>query len=118
MKEFMYIFKGPAYSELNFSPEVMQTQMQRWFGWVEELKAKGVYVEGRPLMNEGKRVAGKKQLVTDGPFAESKELVGGYFIIKAKDIDEAVSLTKNFPDFDYDGSVEVREIAVYDNMPA
>lgn len=119
MKEFMFIFKGPNYLELDLSPEVMQAQMHKWFGWIEELKGKGVYVDGRPLTPEpGKQISGKNQLVTDGPFAEAKEIVGGYFIVKAKSLAEAVTLTKNFPDYELQGSVEVREIAVYDGMPA
>jgi hypothetical protein len=111
MKEFMFIFKGPSYDELDMSPEFMQAQMQKWFSWVDELKKKGQYVEGRPLIpSPAKTVSGVKQIVTDGPFTESKEVVGGYFIIKANNIEEALAATKGFPDYELQGSVEVREV--------
>lgn len=111
MKEFMFIFKGPYYEDLNFSAEAAQQQMQKWFQWIDQLKEQGIYVEGRPLLKDGgKTVSGKDHLVTDGPFAESKELVGGYMIIKAGNIKEALAATKGFPDYEYDGSVEVREV--------
>lgn len=108
MKEFMLIFLGADYSSL--SPEQMQSQMGKWFAWIDKLKAKGVYVDGKPLTPSGKTVKGKKPTITDGPFAESKELVGGYFILKAKSIDEAAELSKDCPDFEFGGAVEVREV--------
>lgn len=110
MKEFMFIFLRADYTNLNFSPEQIQGQMQKWFAWVEELKSKGIYVDGKPLTPTGKTVQGKTPVVTDGPFAETKELVGGYFIIKAASIDEAAELAKKYPDFELGGAVEVREV--------
>jgi hypothetical protein len=114
MKEFMFIFKGPYYEDIDMSAETAQSRMQQWFAWVAELKSKGLYVEGRPLKRGiSKTVSGPKQVVTDGPFAESKELVGGYFIIKANNMEEAVAITKGFPDYDVEGSVVVREVQKY-----
>jgi hypothetical protein len=110
MKEFMLIFKASPQGS-GLSAEMAQAQMQKWFDWVGRLKSDGIYVEGRPLTPGGKSISGKDQVVTDGPFAESKELVAGYFIVKVKDIDEAVSLTKKgFPDFELGSSVEIREV--------
>lgn len=110
MKEFMFIFTGPTYDELKLSPEEAQAQMMKWFSWMDDLKAKGLYVEGRPLLPEMKRIAGPKRVVTDGPFAESKELVGGYLIIRAKDYDQAIEAAQGFPDYDLKGGVEIREV--------
>ena len=57
----------------------------------------------------------KKALVTDGPYAESKELVGGYFVVKANSLDEAVEIAKNgYPDFVFNGAVEVREVMKFE----
>jgi hypothetical protein len=67
-------------------------------------------VEGRPLLPEAKRLTGADKVVTDGPFAESKELVGGYLIVKAKDFNQAVEAAKGFPDFELNGGVEIREV--------
>jgi hypothetical protein len=109
MKEFMLIFKSPLQGS-GLSAEMAQAQMQKWFAWVTQLKNDNIYVEGRPLIKGGKNISGKDQVVTDGPFAESKELVAGYFIVKAKDIEEAVELSKGFPDFELGGKVEIREV--------
>lgn len=110
MKEFMLIFIGADYAKANLSPEQMQAQMGKWFAWIDQLKAKGIYVDGKPLTPAAKTVKGKKPVVTDGPFAESKELVGGYFIVKANSLEEAAELSKNCPDFEFGGAVEVREV--------
>jgi len=113
MKEFMFIFTGPYYEDLDMSMETAQAHTQKWFNWVQDLTNKGIYVSGKPLVREsGKVVSGKDAVVTDGPFAESKELVGGYFIIKADNIDDAVTVAKGFPDFELGGSVHVREVQV------
>ena len=63
------------------------------------------------LIPVGKTISGKKALITDGPYAESKELVGGYFVVKANSLDEAVEIAKQgYPDFIFNGAVEVREV--------
>ncbi|HTI12426.1 MAG TPA: YciI family protein [Puia sp.] len=110
MKDFMFIFRGPTPEDLNLTPEESQASMQKWFEWIGELSAKGRYVGGDPLLKEGKLIQGKKPVVTDGPFAEGKELLGGYFIIKAESLEEATQLAYGFPDFDTEGSVEIREV--------
>lgn len=112
MKDFMLIFIGGS-SAVQFTPEQMQGNMQQWFDWMNELKAKGIYVTGEPLMPGGKTVKGKDPVVTDGPFAESKELVGGFCILKAADIDEAAELAKGCPDLPFGGIVEVREVVKF-----
>lgn len=106
----MFIFRGPSPADLNYTPEQGQANMQKWFNWIGELSAKGLYVGGDPLTPEGKLVKGKKPVATDGPFAEGKELLGGYIIIKAESLAQATELAFGFPDFDIDGSVEVREV--------
>ena len=109
MKDFMFIFRGPTPEDLKLTPEQSQASMQKWFDWIGELSAKGRYIAGDPLLKAGKTLQGTKPVVTDGPFAEGKELLGGYFIIKAESLEEAAKLALGFPDFET-GSVEVREI--------
>jgi hypothetical protein len=109
MKDFMFIFRGGMPGDM--TPEQSQAAMQKWFDWINKLKTQGRYVAGDPLLPSGKSLAGKKPMVTDGPFAEGKELIGGYFIIKAASLDEATKLAHDgYPDFETLGSVEVREI--------
>lgn len=115
MKDFMFIFiNGTNAGQL--SPEEMQDNMQQWFAWVDKLKAKNIYVAGEALLPTGKTVQGPRGVVTDGPFAESKELVGGFFIIKAASIEEATEIAKDCPDLPYNGNVQVREVMKFDGM--
>jgi hypothetical protein len=109
MKDFMFIFTNNP-NMPKATPEQMQANMQLWFAWIDKLKAKNIYAGGEALMPGGKMVTGKKALVTDGPFAESKEIVGGYFIVKANTLEEAAELAKDCPDLPHDGKVEVREV--------
>ncbi len=110
MKDFMFVFRSPSYEDLKLTPEQSQVAMQKWYDWIGQLSAKGRYVGGAPLLSQGSIVQGKSPVVTDGPFAEGKELVGGYLIIKAESLKEATELAFGYPDFDIEGSVEVREI--------
>jgi hypothetical protein len=66
------------------------------------------------LLPVGKTVSGAKKTVTDGPYAEGKEIAGGYFVVLAKSLDEATKIAKECPDYDYNGSVEVREVMKFD----
>ena len=112
MEKFMLIFKGGFYEERNLSPEESQERMQKWYKWVQDLTDQGKYVSGEPLLRGGKILSANqnKIVMTDGPFPEAKELVGGFFIINARDINEASEIAKSYPDFDLEGSVEVRQV--------
>jgi hypothetical protein len=112
MEKFMLIFHGGSdvAPEMR-APEAMQAHMQKWFTWIDQLRKEGRYVGGEPLEPAGKFVSGKNKIVTDGPFAEGKEIVGGYFIIEAKDLNEAVQIASDgYPDFIFEGKVQVRPV--------
>lgn len=98
MEKYMFIFIGGDTSKL--SPEQQQAGMEKWFAWVKKLQDQGRYDSGEALLPGGKKISGIKKTVTDGPFAESKEIVGGYFVIKAKDLAEATAMAKDYPDFE------------------
>ena len=115
MKDFMFIFTNGS-STGNLSPDEMQDNMQQWFAWIEKLKSKDIYVAGEALMPDARKVSGPKALITDGPFAESKEVVGGFFIIKANSLEEATEIAKDCPDLSLNGNVEVREVMKFDGM--
>ena len=116
MKEFMYIFRRDLVNEQAFdrlSPEQMQEELKVWNVWMNNLAEKGKLVGGQPLFAHGKVVNGKSKII-DGPYIEGKDIVGGYLLVKANDINEALDLSKGCPLLSTeDGSVEVREI-----MPA
>jgi hypothetical protein len=110
MSEYLFLFRGGA--DMSQSPAQMQSQLKRWGAWIEGLAQKGRFTAGQPLGREGKVLRGHKRTVTDGPFAEAKDLVGGYLIVKAETLDEATELARECPIFEHEaGTVEVRPIA-------
>lgn len=117
MSDFILLYRSaPAARAAAFAtPEMAQQSMQRWLGWMRELEKQGHLKEsGQPLEATGMTVIGKSKAVTDGPFAEAKDLIGGYSIITAKDLSEAAELAKGCPILDGDGSVEVRPVRKMD----
>ncbi|MGQ0571409.1 MAG: YciI family protein [Armatimonadota bacterium] len=107
MKDYLYLFRG---GNAGTSPEERQKSMQRWGAWIEQLSKAGKSKGGFPLESGGKVVSGQNKLVTDGPFAESKEGVGGYLIVTANDLTDAVEISKGCPIFAEGGVVEIRPI--------
>jgi hypothetical protein len=112
MEKYMFLFRGGDVSHL--SPDAQQAHMQKWFAWVEKLTKAERYAGGEALLPTGKTVSGAKKTVTDGPYTEGKEIAGGYFVVLAKSLDEATEMAKECPDYDYNGSVEVREVMKFD----
>ena len=111
MKEYLFLFRGGDGATLQQSPEKWQAHMQKWMQWMEGLQQKGQLVGAQPLNQTGKQVTGTAKTVTDGPFMEGKEVVGGYLMCKADNYDTAVEIAKGCPILEFDdGKVEVREI--------
>ncbi|SHE58950.1 YciI family protein [Chryseobacterium takakiae] len=111
MEKFMFLFRGGEthVHNANDSKETVE-YIQSWTTWMQGLGQKGILAGGEPLQTTGKQVNGKDKVVTDGPFIEAKEMVGGYLIVNANDIDEAVEISKGCPIFEENGKVEVRPI--------
>jgi hypothetical protein len=108
MGEFLYLYRGGQRPE---TPAAGEQEMRKWVAWLQELAESGHLKErGQPLDGEGKVVRGKARTVTDGPYPESKDLVGGFTLIEAKDLNEAAELSKGCPIFENDGLVEVRPV--------
>ena len=108
MSEYVFLYRGGSREG---SPAEMQQTMQKWMTWLKSLGEKGhVKDQGQPLEQTGKLVKGKQKTVTDGPFAEVKDVIGGYTLIEARDLDHAVELSKGCPIFERDGAVEVRPV--------
>lgn len=113
MSQFVFLFRS---SEAEFvermgSPEAAQRSMQAWMAWIRDLQAKGHLKDpGQPLDRTGSVVRGKKKLVTDGPFAEAKDIVLGFNVIEARDLAEAVRLASACPIVEGGGAVEVRPV--------
>lgn len=99
----------------SLSPEEVQAHMGEWQVWMQGLAEKGQLIDGEPLHGKGKQVTGGGKVVTDGPFAEGAEIVGGYLMVNATSIEEATEISKGCPILQAeDGNIEVREIQVLD----
>ena len=108
---YMLIFRGTDWHK-GLSPEEMQKVADQWMTWFNRLKDQGKAIAGNPLEGEGKIVSGKNgRVVSDGPFAESKEAIGGYFLLKVNTLDEAVAIAQECPGLPYGIRVEVRPVA-------
>jgi hypothetical protein len=113
MSEFVFLFRSSESEHIAHmgTPERAQRTMQAWLAWVRDLEAKGhLKNPGQPLERSGKVVRGKHTIV-DGPFVEAKDLVLGFMVIEARDVDEAVGLSQGCPVLEGAGSVEVRPVA-------
>jgi hypothetical protein len=111
MANFLFVYRGGMDATRGMSPEQLQQVMQKWQTWIGEGMQKGWMTNpGDALTPEG-RVVNAKKVVTDGPFVESKEIVGGYSIVQAASIDAAAELAKGCPALLYGGTVEVRTLA-------
>jgi hypothetical protein len=108
--DYLLLFRGNVWDR-DLSPAQIQKVVADWLAWFEGLKAEGKCLGGHPLEERGKVVAGKQRMVADGPFAESKEAIGGYFYLTVADENEAIEIAKQCPGLEYGAVVEVRPIA-------
>ncbi|MEO8354091.1 MAG: YciI family protein [Chthoniobacteraceae bacterium] len=109
--EFLLLFRNTQL-EKRLSMDEMQEAMRRLNEWIEGWTKRGNITAGQPLDDEGKVISGAKnqRSVADGPFAESKEAVGGYVFVQAESFEEAMQVAADWPLLDYDAAVEVRPV--------
>lgn len=115
MAQFMFIFRGGGYTTPDrLSPTEIQQHLARWNAWTSSLleagKLAGAHALAYPA--SGKTLRGRDRTVTDGPYAESKDLVSGAMLINADSLAAAAELARDCPIFEHDGSVEVRPVLV------
>ena len=106
---YMLIFRGNEWQK-GLSPEELQEISSRWMAWFKRLAEEGRAVAGNPLEPKGKIVSGANGRVVDGPFAKSKEAIGGYFLLNVRSMDEAVAIAKQCPGLPHGAKVEVRPV--------
>jgi len=110
MKDFLFVYRNDFKNQPTGSPEEMQAVTKKWMDWIGGIAAQNkLNSAGNRLHGDG-RVVRPNNVVTDGPYTEIKELIGGYSIVKVETLDEAVELAKGCPIFEFGGNVEVREI--------
>lgn len=112
MKDFMLLFRQPDYGLSNISPEEMKALAKKWKEWEKGIAEQGKFGNlGGRLGTQGK-VLKKGGVVTDGPFVEIKEKLGGFVTVKAENLEEAITLAHGCPVLEVNGSVEVRPLGI------
>jgi len=106
----MLIFRGGAVARHDLSPSELQAHVEKWYRWSDELARKGRRNTGTALGSPGAAVRGYERVVTDGPYAESKDLVTGGLIVEAVSLVDAVDVARTCPIYEFGGSVEVRPV--------
>jgi len=110
MKEFMLLFRQPSYDMASISANEMEMLAKKWKDWVGGITSQNKLVEHGPRLAIEGKVLKAGGVITDGPFVEIRERLGGYMIVKANSLDEATTLAHGCPALDYDGSVEIRPL--------
>ena len=115
MDEFILIFRHEDGTKIA-SPEQIEIWMKQTMDWIGGIAAQNKFTVGNGLYFDDSKVVRHNNVVTNGPFGEIKETIGGYIIVKADSVEEAVEFAKGCPVLQGDGnSVEVRRIAKRDN---
>ena len=111
MAKFLVLARGTGQQYANRSPQEMQQVMQKYMAWTAGLRDAGRMLHGEKLRTDGRVVRGAagKMTVTDGPFAESKEVLGGFWLLEAKSYEEVQAFVKDNPHLEV-GSLEIRQI--------
>jgi hypothetical protein len=104
---FLLFFRGPDWDRGRTREETEQI-MEKVAAWFDGLQRRGAVLGGAPLAREGMRVTGSGRTVSDGPFAESKEVVGGYLVLAAKSLADAAAAARECPTLDFGIDIEVR----------
>lgn len=109
--DYLLLFRGNEW-ERGLPPEELKRVVTDWYAWFQQLAAAGKCLGGLPLLDQGKLVSGKQgRTVADGPFAESKETIAGYFHLRVANEAEAIRIAQQCPGLAYEGCVvEVRPV--------
>ena len=116
MQEFILIMRHQDGSKVA-SPDQMQEWMKQTMDWIGGIAAQNKFVSGTGLPFDGAKVVQSNKMVTNGPFGDIKETIGGFIIVKAESIDEAVEFAKGSPVLQGEGNtIEVRKVAKNDGV--
>lgn len=112
MKEFMLLIRNEIDHQATWSPEQNERFLKRCEVYIGNLKKAGKLISAQPMVREGRMISGRKDAWTGGPFNEAKEVIVGYYHILADGIDDAISIAKGNPEFEFGATarVEVRPI--------
>jgi hypothetical protein len=113
MPKYMLLLHDNPAAFADVSPEQMQKVIEKYIGWGDRLREAGVMKGGDKLTDEPGKVVrrlGGQVRVTDGPYSETKEVLGGYYIIEAASYDQAIDRSRDCPHLEYGGTIEVRQV--------
>ena len=112
MSQFLLLIRGGSDTSENLSPEQIQAAIERYRAWAQKLRSQGKLIGAEKLKdNQGMLLSAKNgQVAVDGPFAETKETIGGYFIIEADDLNAAIEISQECAAFSEGWVIELREI--------
>ena len=115
MPKYMLLLHDNTAAFANISPDQMQKVVEKYIAWGKKLRETGVMKAGDKLTDEPGKVMRRTDgqvRVTDGPYSESKEVLGGYYMIEAASYDKAIELARDCPQLEYGGTIEVRQVDV------
>ena len=112
MPKFLFVYRSQPMPKAP-SPEEMQAALKMWGDWIGKFMASGEIIDGGDGLKETGKVVRGGGIVTDGPFMEAKEILGGYSIIQVADYGRAIEIAAECPSALFGGSVEIRELAGY-----
>lgn len=120
MKEFMLLIRNAIDSKADFTPEQDHAFLKACQVYIEKLTAGGHIISAQPLVREGKMLSGNKGAWQTRPFSEGRDVIVGYYHIRAKDLDEAIEIAKGNPEFEYTSAAraEVRPIKMKEETTA
>ena len=110
MAKFLFVYRNRSESYGTMSPEEMQQVLQKWQTWIADGLKKGWMLDAGDALKKEGRVVNARKVVSDGPFIETKEVVGGFSVVQADTLDAAAELAKGCPIFLRGGTVEVRPL--------
>jgi hypothetical protein len=110
MADFLYLYRGTEPVTAALSPQQMQDYLRHFQEWIVSLTKADKISSCGPLGQGGRTLAGPRALITDGPYAEAKDLIGGYTVISADNLDDATEIARGCPFLLVGGTVEIRSV--------
>jgi hypothetical protein len=117
MEKVLMLFRNTMVEESTFqemSPEAMQAEIKKWTDWIGGIAAQGKLISTEGLHLGGRVVSTTSHIITDGPYTDAKEVVGGFMLLQNTTLDEATEFSKGCPSLETGGSVELRVIQNFD----
>ncbi len=108
MAQYVLLLRGGEFK--GYSSEEMQKITEQYLAWADKLRSEGRHCGGEELKNGGRLLRTQNGRIVDGPFTETKEMIGGFFMILAQDFEEAARIAEECPHFRFGGEIELREI--------